>query len=232
VVLVTELLGKLRNTLVAAATDDPQQPPHARAFAGWIQSAQLSQAPLLQALAAEAAAADGPTRQTAYAAVLGYTANLDTRFAAAFGEALIWLRKRQYFAPGRPLTFEVEGLGLLGISVGNTRLDGAQRTAATAWLVDLLRHSIASRRPSNWNESLIAAALNIATGEPPAQVSADLHAALAAKGLIPWGEGVKFAAWDVIASLTGLPDGMTRAAAQLSALIFLLRATPGCKQLK
>jgi hypothetical protein len=223
VVLVRDLLGSLHDTLVAASADDPRQPPHARAFSSWIQSGQLSQPPLLQALAAEAAAADGPARQTAYAAVLGYAANLDRGFAAAFGEALIWLRERQYFTPGRPLTFEVDGLGLLGIACGIIRLDHTQQAAANAWLVDLLRRSIASRRPIDWNESLIAAALSITTSEPVGQISPDLQVVLAAKGLIPWGDSIKLAAWNVIASLTGLPDGMTRAAVQLSVLTVLLR---------
>ncbi len=120
VVPVTELpsLLQLRESLAAAARDDPEQPPHARAFAAWVQQESLERTPHLKTLATQAAAVSGPARQTAHAAVLGYAAHLDSSFIVAFVEALDWLRQRQYFVAGRPRTFEVDGLGLFGIAVG------------------------------------------------------------------------------------------------------------------
>src|SRR5262249_42147481 len=116
VVLVSELpsLLELRRCLAEAARDDPGQPPHARAFAAWVQH----EASLLRVLADEAVGVRGPARHTVHAAVLGYAAHIDPAFIGPFVEALDWLRQREYFAPGRPLIFEVDGLGLLGTALG------------------------------------------------------------------------------------------------------------------
>lgn len=131
VVSVNELTHwQLRKTLATAAEDDPQQPLHARAFATWIQQENLDHAPLLVSLAADAAAVAGPARETSHAAVLGYAANLDRSFHAPFTDALSWLTARQYFVQGRPLTFEIDGLALLGVAAGILKLDAAAAAAA------------------------------------------------------------------------------------------------------
>jgi REase_DpnII-MboI len=178
-------------------------------------------------LATEAAAADGPARQTAHAAVLGYAANLDSEFRTPFAEALEWLRRRQYFVTGRPPTFEIDGLGLFGTAVGIIRLDEVARAPARLWLEELLRQSLNSQRPPDWNESLIAAAFAIVGGLSAGTVidaiSNDLRTALAAKALMPTTAASRATAWNIISSLSGLRDGMTRAAAQLASLIYLLR---------
>lgn len=152
-VLVTELsLLELRRGLREAAVDDPGQPPHARAFSTWIQHEKIDQTQLLKSLADEAASASGPGRQTVHAAVLGYAANMDPSFEAPFADAVDWLRQRQYFATGRPHTFEVDGLGLLGVAVGLSHLDPGRGDQARRWLNDLLRRSLQFQRPADWNE--------------------------------------------------------------------------------
>jgi hypothetical protein len=214
----------LFRALEEAAADDQAQPPHARAFASWIQIERLDQATVLQTLATEAVAARGPARQTAHAAVLGYAAALDSTFIIPFGEALTWLRERQYFVAGRPPTFEVDGLGLLGVAVGIPHLENTARAPAQTWLEGLLRRSLDSRRPQDWNESLIATAFSILSNDSPSPlISDDLRTALAAKALIPISRESQISAWRFISSLTGLMDGMTRAATQISALRFMLR---------
>lgn len=179
---------------------------------------------MLRTLASQAAAAEGPSRQTAHAAVLGYAASLDRAFLGPFVEALSWLKDRHYFIAGRPLTFEADGLALLGVAVGITRLDAEANNSAKSWLKALLGQSLASRRPTDWNEFLIAAAL-VALGDDTSggRVSTDLRTALSAKGFLPSSQEARRAAADLILQLTGMADGMTRAAAQLSALKFLLR---------
>ena len=178
-------------------------------------------------LAAEAAAATGPARQTAHAAVLGYAAHLDSTFIGAFTEALSWLQARQYFVSSRPLTVEVDGLALLGVAVGVLRLDAQTAAPARTWLETLLRRSLSMLRPMDWNESLIGAALAVlgtaAGGATPDAVTDDLKAALSAKMLVASAEAARANAWAIISSLTGESDGMTRAAAQLAALTWLLR---------
>ena len=116
-------LWQLRKSLSEAATDDPEQPPHARAFAAWMQHGRPDQVSALKMLAELAAVATGPARQTVHTAVLGYAANIDPAFSSAFAESMNWLRERQYFVSGRPLTFEIDGLGLFGAAVGLRSLD-------------------------------------------------------------------------------------------------------------
>lgn len=218
---------QLRKTLAAAAEDDPQQPPHARAFAAWVQLESLGQAALLGALADEATKAQGAARETSHVAVLGYAASLDERFVTPFTDGLAWLRARQYFVQGRPLTFEIDGLALLGVATGLSKLDAATSAAAGAWLDGVLAESVSRSRKPDWNESLIQAALAVLrqpggtwTGS---MVADDLVVSLSAKGLASASEAVRANAWTIISSLIGEGDGMGRAATQLAALTTLLR---------
>jgi hypothetical protein len=217
----------LRHSLSLAAADDPSQPPHARAFVAWVQHVRMEQCPLLKQLADDAAASTGGARQTAHVAVLGYAASMDDTFLPQFIEALDWLLARQFFAIGRPLTFEVDGLALFGTAVGAARLDPTGHVAARSAVEGLLRQTVQSNRPTDWNESLIHAALSTLIGSPPKEitdgVSADLHAALCAKCLLQTTAAVRATAWDIISSADCLSDGMTRAAAQGTALAYLLR---------
>src|ERR1019366_821843 len=94
------------------------------------------------------------------------------------------------------------------------------------WLSDLLRRSLQFQRPAAWNESLIAAAHSIVTGEAAGasdKVSADLRAALGSKSLMQTTAAVRATAWDIISGVGRSDDGMTRAAAQGTALAYLLR---------
>jgi len=228
VVPVNELTHwQLRKGLATAAEDDPQQPPHARAFAAWIQHESLGQATPLSALARDAAGAQGPARETSHVAVLGYATGVDTTFVAPFAEALAWLVARQYFVQGRPLTFEIDGLALLGVAVGVLKLDPATAGPARTWLQGLLGHSLTLPRKSDWNETLINAALAVLshpnTNETRSGIADDLVVALSAKGLASAGEATRSNAWTIISSLIGENDGMGRAATQLAALTTLLR---------
>lgn len=218
---------KLRKTLAAAAEDDPQQPPHARAFATWIQLESLGKAALLGALADEATEAQGATRETSHVAVLGYAASLDERFVTPFADGLAWLRARQYFVQGRPLTFEIDGLALLGVATGLSKLEAATSAAAVAWLDGVLAEAVSRSRKPDWNESLIQAALAVLRQPGGAWtgsvIADDLVLALSAKGLASASEAVRANAWTIISSLIGEGDGMGRAATQLAALTTLLR---------
>lgn len=218
---------QLRKALAAAAEDDHQQPPHARAFAAWIQLESLGQTALFGALADEATKAQGAARETSHVAVLGYAASLDERFVTPFADGLAWLRARQYFVQGRPLTFEVDGLALLGVATGLSKLDAATSAAAGAWLDSVLAESVSRSRKPDWNESLIQAALSVRRQPGSAwsgsMVADDLVVALSAKGLASASEAVRANAWAIISSLIGEGDGMGRAATQLAALTTLLR---------
>lgn len=227
-VLVNELTHwELRRSLAAAAADDPRQPPHARAFAAWIQSESLGRLPVLAALAAEATAAVGAARETAHVAVLGYASSLDGSLSGRFLDSLSWLRARKYFAPGRPLTFEIDGLALLGVAAGIRKLGAPEGDAARVWLAGLLTETLRRERPTDWNESLInaadAALAQTQDGLQRYNIADDMMVALASKWEIAISEATRASAWALISALSGEVDGMTRAAAQLAALTQLLR---------
>jgi hypothetical protein len=216
----------LRRDLREAAADTSDQPAHARAFAAWVQHETLDQAPLLRMLANDAAIAIGAIRETMHAAVLGYATHMDAGFMRQFTEAVSWLRQRQYFSKGRPHSFEVDGLGLLGVAVGLSRPEGGERDESKVWLSDLLKRSLDFERPNDWNESLIAAAYSLTVNASevlPNRVTADLQAALCSKALAPASAALQATAWDIISRIDTLGDGMTRAAAQSAALAYLLR---------
>ncbi|WP_337179741.1 hypothetical protein [Hydrogenophaga borbori] len=218
---------QLRRTLAAAADDDQQQPPHARAFATWVQLESLGQGSLLRALAEDAANAQGAARETSHVAVLGYAASIHDGFAEPFADGLVWLMARQYFVQGRPLTFEIDGLALLGVAVGLPKLDAATSSAGRSWLEGVLAESVSRSRRLDWNETLIHAAVAVLRQPGGAwtdsKVADDLIVALSAKGLATASEAARANAWTIISSLIGESDGMGRAAAQLAALTTLLR---------
>ena len=160
-------------------------------------------------------------------AVLGYAASLDGSYVVPFEDALSWLQQRKYFQPSRPLTFEIDGLALLGVAVGTLKLDSSTGASARAWLEALLTEALRRPRPADWNESLMNAARIVLTQGTDAasntKVADDLTVALAAKSLTPITEATRANAWNIISALTGEADGMTRAATQLAALTLLLR---------
>ena len=222
----TMSLWDLRKALAQIAADDPSQPPHARAFALWIRREKMELAAPLRQLAEDSARVEGAARLTTHAAVLGYSAHLESTFMEAFSQNLAWLREREYFVAGRPPTFEVDGLALLGIAVGVSRLEDADQASAMAWLNDLLHRSLSSQRKSDWNESLMRAALAVCSKKGDASVEPvfdDLRTALAAKGLMSSNAASRANTWNHISELTGPDDGMVRAATQLAALVYLLR---------
>lgn len=182
---------------------------------------------MLAALAAEATAAVGAARETAHVAVLGYASSLDGSLSGRFLDSLSWLRARKYFAPGRPLTFEIDGLALLGVAAGIRKLGAPEGDAARVWLAGLLTETLRRERPTDWNESLInaadAALAQTQDGLQRYNIADDMMVALASKWEIAISEATRASAWALISALSGEVDGMTRAAAQLAALTQLLR---------
>ena len=218
----------VRQTLSEAARDDALQPPHARAFAAWIQRDAGTSSPLLEQLATEAAAADGPSRQTAHVAVLGFASAVSPVFHEAFLAAVGWLMARQFYTAGRPLSFEVDGLGLLGTAVGLRTIDVVEAAPARTWLDALLHRSLQASRPADWNEGLIRAAREVLAveflGRNIGEAAPDLQVALSAKSFVQTNAAVRADAWDMISSLSTV-DEMTRAAVQLTGMTILLRDT-------
>jgi hypothetical protein len=219
---MTHLLNQLLEALAAAAQDNVDQPEHARAFAQWIHLGQSRATDILAALGDAAAAANGPARESKHVAVLGYASHGDARFQEPFVDALNWLRQRSFFVPGRPLAFEVDGIALLGVALGVSRLPTATATEPTGWLRGLLARQPALGNPTGWNDALVAAASEV-VGHAANAMTPDLRAALAERLDLQISEADQEAAWALIAEMRGIEDGMTRAATQQVALHFLLK---------
>lgn len=219
---MTHLLNQLREALATAARDNVDQPEHARAFAQWIYLGQSGATDILTALGNAAAAANGAARESKHVAVLGYASHRDTRFQEPFVDALNWLRQRSFFVPGRPPAFEVDGIALLGVALGVSRLPTAIAKEPAAWLRGLLAKQPAPGNPIGWNDALVAAASEI-VGQTAKAMTPDLRAALAERLDLEVSEEDQEAAWALIAEMPGFEDGMTRAAAQQVALHFLLK---------
>jgi len=212
---------ELRRTLDGAAADDSGQPPHARAFAAWIQRSGAMREPL-GTLASDAAQRQGAMRQSVHAAVLGYAVDLDPKYAEAFRDHVDWLAQRQYFVVHRPPAFEVDGLALLGLAIGLSCGAGDENEQHRSWLILLLRRSLQTEHAPDWNRSLRAAALELLSGTQEL-VADDLRVALAARNRLADTQAARANAWSVMASLQGQADGMTRAAVQIAALTRMLR---------
>lgn len=213
----------LARTLSRAAADDIGQPLHARGFAAWIQHEIPAKANLLRTLASDAIVATGPP-QSSNAALLGFASGVNRSYERSFADAVAWLRERQYFLSGRAPGFEIDGLALLGVAVGLRASDLSTDKVATLWLKDLLAKSLALRRPLDWNEAMVAAAAEVLDMHSASdRVVDDLRVALAGQGLVGTTQASRASAWTLIAGLAGSDDGMTRAAAQASALGVLVR---------
>ncbi|MGJ5135372.1 hypothetical protein [Bradyrhizobium oligotrophicum] len=217
----------LRNTLRDAAEDDRTQPPHARAFAAWVQHKNGGRNSLLESLSAEAMAAQGPLRQTAHAAVLGFASSIDSSLTDHFLQSVDWLSARQYFAPGRPLSFEVDGIALLGVAVGLWAANPERSMLGRTWLRELLRRTLQTIRTADWNETLIRTADQLLTAAAeddfPKDIFPDLCVALCSKNMMRINAAIRADAWDMISRLAA--EDMTRAATQVCALAYLLRDT-------
>jgi hypothetical protein len=198
-VLVLDVLQHRLRTLV-------KEPALLRAFAGWLGIGPNASSPSLLALGHEAAARSEGARNYRDIATLGYVlARVSTEVAvnAAFGDGILWLARRRFFVPTQPLTFEVDGVALLGTALGIASLDGPTQAALDAaldgesvhaWLSKVLGQGRARLRSTDWSAGLLTAAQHVLdrkmgdvdasarSGASHLRPSPDLELALAAQG--------------------------------------------------
>ena len=215
-------LEALREAFTGRIRDDGHQPEHAKAFVSWLlegSGAGPSDTGLTE-LAARAAASAGAERQAMHAAVLGYASHAHAQCRAAFTDHLGWLRERSFFVPGRPPGFEIDGIALLGMALGISALPD-DRSEAADWLASILRQQPPAVMEPDWNDALVAAARKV-LHVPGDVTAADLEAALCWRLGWTCPPGGRDAAWKVVSDPGRWTDGITRAAAQLSALTFIV----------
>jgi hypothetical protein len=125
----------------------------------------------------------GQMRHPEHIAALGYGAGarqLASADAPLLEAEIKRLSGRAFFAHGRPLRFEIDGIALLGVAMGVVA--GAD-TALTTWCLGLLDRSAAQVVTDPWQQGLVRAAFH-ALGRTDIRITpTDLAAACATKGL-------------------------------------------------
>jgi hypothetical protein len=242
------LTGRAPLDLLLEALDRAARPPgsvesHTAAYVAWM-IADHEGLRTAAALAEAAAALDGGARTYRHIAALGYAAALTSADApplrAALDEGLQWLAGREWFAAGRPMSFEEDPVALLGVALGARALGilpahgsaspHADPAAHRSWLGDLLLRALAVTADP-WERGLIQAARHVVDPSPEAAVrigdaAPDLAAALCGRAQLPIDAVSERAALDAVLALTFQTAGPERAATQRVALRWLFRATP------
>jgi hypothetical protein len=144
----------IRTTLLSQIARDNDLPCHVGAFMAWV----MSDTQALRGYIEEASGFTGQMRRPEHVAALGYgaaSALLTPAEDDLLTKEIAHLSGREFFAPGRPLRFEVDGIALLGVSLGvaaHAKDNGHQ------WLKDLLARSTNDVSGDPWQLGLVRAA--------------------------------------------------------------------------
>ncbi len=207
--MTTPTLHDIRESLRIRAQAATGLPCHVGAFSAWI----TGDAETLRGYVHQANAFKGQARHPEHVAALGYGAAaglLDEDATTALRDDVPHLAGRDFFAPGRPLRFEADGVGLLGLALGAlaTGTDGP-------WLNTLLARAFEITGDS-WQRGLVCAARLTAQENGVRVMPADLAVALTAKGIGASQDGDLEAAWDMASRLVPHEDGFGRDAVRLA----------------
>ena len=148
-------LGDLSATLVIETDAYRALPPHVAAFCSYLIPGDHER------LDKHASLAEGSQSYQEIAAA-GYALARDlsrSELAAAFESAFEHLSGRTFFAEGRTPRFEVDGVALLGVSLGASAAKIPQ--AAVKWFDNLLRRSSATLQDDCWQCDLVEIARGI-----------------------------------------------------------------------
>jgi hypothetical protein len=201
-------LNEIQEALRARALVAVDLPCHIAAFNAWVLDDKAALCAQLQ----RAVAFTGQARHPEHVAALGYGAAaqlLNVSENTLLREEIEHLSGRDFFAPGRPLRFEADGVALLGVALG-----AAAVNAGGAWLSDLVLKASGTADP--WQQGLVRAA-RVASGETGLRISPpDLAFALAARSAGAALDEDRDAAWTMTARLTPHDDGVTRDAVRLA----------------
>lgn len=204
----TITLQDIQDSLRARTRISAGIPCHVAAFSLWIIGDEAGLRDQVQ----RASGFEGQSFLPEHVATLGCGAVagiLDDDKTQALRDGIIHLAGRDYFAPGRPLRMEADGICLLGISLG-----AAATNAGGPWLNNLLAR--ASSTTDLWQQGLMRAA-RLTTGEKGLRISPpDLAVAFAARNNLAEEQNDFEDAWDIVAQLKPHEDGVARDAVRLA----------------
>lgn len=227
----TAIFDVVLEALTEKAQRVGDEEPLVQAYVAWLDPDPTSSAARLKPLAADASLKSGAQLTYRDVSVLGFARSGlpgDDECHARFSEGLRWMEGRRFFAPNRPLVFEVDGLGVLGLAAGILPLEGPDGTAARSWLLGIIEESLRLAPGGIWDRSLLGVAKCLLAGRGEdrpydVEIEPDLLAALAGRGLIRIDENEETKAREAVLDLERWDDGVARAATQLFALRWLLR---------
>ena len=189
-------------------------PCHIAGFTAWIVSDDTA----LRRQVQRAIEFAGQARHPEHVAALGYGAAAGLLASGEIDllrDEVSHLAGRDFFAPGRPLRIEADGIGLLGVALG-----AVAAGAGGSWLQGLLAR--ASATSDSWQQGLIRAA-RFAAGENGLTIAPpDLAVALATKRIGTPGSGDTGAAWTLAAQMEPHDDGAARDAVRLAVFNLIL----------
>jgi hypothetical protein len=212
-------LNDIRTTLVSELAKGKGLPCHVGAFCTWI----ISDDGALRQRVDEALALKGQMFRPEHIAALGYGAAsglLTDEEYNLLRDEIVRLSGRAFFSPGRPPRFEIDGIALLGVTLGITNdKNGSDRQ----WLRDLLATSARHVSDDAWQSGLVATA-RLIIGETGLHVTpADLAIAMSAKGIGACSANDVTQGWDMAVRLEALNSGPARDAVRLAAFDHALK---------
>lgn len=214
----------------ASATSDV--PVHVTGFVAWMLNGSANDGSVIATLASTAAASEGASRSFREVAALGFTTAVAEIGAQAFQGGIAWLMGREYFVANRPRGLEADGIAAFGITLGILSLEFSERAKFVKWLDSFLSEALKEITPETWDSSLMQASAELlrfstqGVSTSTASLPPDLLAALDAKALLASTPEQQSKAFELITSLSYRDFGPDRAATQLTALRWLLRASP------
>src|SRR6266700_2696373 len=172
-------LSDIRNALRSRLVSATPMPCHVAAFSGWI----AADSERLQTAVGESLGFTGQARHPEHVAALGFAAHAgllpESQFQILVDE-IQHLGGRAFFSPGRPPRFEVDGLALLGVSLGSARV---LQPGDGAWLARLLERSSGEVASDQWQLGLVRLG-RLAIGEQDVRIfPPELAVAATARGL-------------------------------------------------
>ncbi len=229
--LKTGLLDLVFDTLKAKVQDVSREEAIVQAYVAWVNPDHNASVTALSPLASAASMKQGAGRTYRDVAVLGFaasvlpTANIHTLFL----EGIHWMEGRRFFASNGPLSFEVDGLSILGIAAGIARLEAADDKArAQEWLLGIINQSLQQSYGGKWDRSLLRAARIFLNGQGAAaprdpEIDADLWVALEGKETVGISEEASRAAGNLILDPENRVESIDQNATRLFALRWLMR---------